>query len=235
MKTHPGLVQALYDAGKAKYEFGNLDLAIEDLREAIKTSKRQLETAEDHLLLAQIYRTLGAVYQTQYSLIWLNERDYGFGEVRYAGKSYRNAIECYTYSSLYLISARQEGLETETFQLESNVTSGFRAFLRYQEAERETDKKLRLTGCTVARAELLELQETLEESANPDYELGHLARVLRTLTFRQRRLFRKRADELTAPGTPLQYERSMIRATLFLGRRVLKCELKKVTLHTEPE
>lgn len=235
MKTHPGLAKALYDAGKAKYEFGNLDLAIEDLRGAIKASKTHLDTVEDHLLLARIYRALGAVYQTEYSLLWLNERDNSFGEIRYAERSYRKAIECYAHSSLYLISAQQEGLDPETFQLESNVTRGFRAFIRYQEAERETDKRLRLTGCAVARAELLELQEALEESGNPDYELGHLARVLRTLNFRQRMLFRKRAYELTASGTPLEYERSMIQTTLFLGRRVLKCELSKVTLHTNPE
>jgi len=235
MKTHPGLAQALYDGGKAQYELGSLDLAIENLSDAIKNSKAELETAEDHLLLAQIYRTLGAVYQTQYSLLWLNERDSSFGEIRYAARSYSKAIECYAHSSLSLVSAQQEGLSSESFQLELNVTRGFRAFIRYLEAQRDTDKRLRLTGCAVARAELLELQEALEESGNPDYELGNMARVLRTLNFSQRMLFRERAYELTAPGTSLEHERSMIRATLFLGRRVLKCELRKFTLHTDPE
>ncbi len=223
-----GLISAHYMAGKSAYALGDLEQAILHLKFAIEFADIAYTSQKKLVKLSKIMRSLATVYRTQYNYLWLREVDNDWDEPRRADEAYTSSDEWYEESLLVLAKAARKGTCVERYEVELAITTSHQALLHYLDACRIHDAEEAREMKTLARMQLMTSSQTMTISLNPRAELDCLVNTLRASRFRQRLTYRHRLFQLTAPGTPLEAERSRALAILLLGRRVVRFELWKI-------
>ena len=228
MKALEELVQRQYNAGKAAYEIGRLDLAVDLLSRAIRLSDTDFASAENHVQLAQVFRTLGSVYQTSYNYFWGLDRKANPRNQAKAYASYINAVRYYAKSRSVLRRALTEGINRSVYELEDAMTLGCKAHLILQKENNEPTPAEGIVNQFEAKFQLFESDKVVSTSEQPQYEFELLLRMMQVLGFKARFTYRKRLFELTRLDSALEHERYTAVKALVLGHRVLEFELLDV-------